>query len=84
MTLVDRDALLERIVYADLSTKAVNALHDLIDAAPTVACERCEHFATDQTVTDAHICLWYESSVLVPTPDFGCVYFQPSDAGGAG
>jgi hypothetical protein len=60
--LIDRDALLERIVYADLSTKTVNALHDLLDAAPTIACERCEQFAYREDLRKrffglvAHIC----------------------------
>ena len=42
MRMVDADALQEAIVScADLSTKTVDVVHDLIDAAPTISCRTC-------------------------------------------
>lgn len=80
MRLIDGDALAERAVYANLSTEVVDVLVDLIDAAPTVACERCEHHKPKFNDVSYPWC----SPVGYHHQDFGCVYFQPSDAGGAG
>lgn len=47
MRLIDADELREHIVYADISTKAVDALIDALDAVPVVRCEDCRHWRRD-------------------------------------
>ena len=51
MRLIDADALQERAVYANLSTKTVDALHDLLDAAPTIPTTE-----TNNGVTSCRFC----------------------------
>ena len=51
--LIDANKLREHIVYADISTEAVDALMDALDAVPVVKCDECRHWKRDRVRREA-------------------------------